>query len=369
MKLLFIIDHLGSGGAQRQMVTLAVELARRGHTIELFIYHPAHDHFKDELLQEQIRVYEIRKKSRYSISIIKDLHDIIRNGRYELVLSFLGTPNFYSELVKLRGIDIPIVVSVRDTYPYGNISFWRALKEQFHRLASHVTVNSNHQRCLMEKRYPWIRSKISTIYNIVDMHRFTNSKLSKNGSRLELLAIGTICRTKNLLGVVRSLEICKRVYDIHPVIRWAGRELHTSVEIEYYEEVKQYISERNLADSWEWLGERSDIPSLLSCHHGLISGSFHEGLPNVICEALASGRPVLASNIGDNGALIDGGKSGYLFNPYEPNDIAKVILEFSELSQSEWTKMSLHARRFAENNLSPDIGAKKYEDLFKKLIK
>jgi glycosyltransferase involved in cell wall biosynthesis len=116
------------------------------------------------------------------------------------------------------------------------------------------------------------------------------------------------------------------------------------------------------------LGERTDVPELLSNHHALILGSFYEGLPNAICEALASGRPVLASDIGDHPILIQNNKTGFLFDPNKPEDIAECIYKFTQLSQKELTAMGHKARQFAEKHLSTDVGVTAYENLFKQLI-
>ena len=46
MRILCVIDSLGSGGAQRQMVSLAQGMVARSHEVEFFVYHPELDHFK-----------------------------------------------------------------------------------------------------------------------------------------------------------------------------------------------------------------------------------------------------------------------------------------------------------------------------------
>ena len=56
MRLLFVSDHLGSGGAQRQLVTLALELTKRGHEIDFFLYHDA-DFYGDQLREAGIQVF------------------------------------------------------------------------------------------------------------------------------------------------------------------------------------------------------------------------------------------------------------------------------------------------------------------------
>jgi len=67
MKLLFVIDNLGSGGAQRQMINLARELKTRGHHVEFFVYYP-HDHYLPLLDEVGIPVHFHLKTFRYSIA-------------------------------------------------------------------------------------------------------------------------------------------------------------------------------------------------------------------------------------------------------------------------------------------------------------
>ena len=57
MHLLFVIDCLGSGGAQRQMVNLALGLIQRSHSVEFFVYYPHKDHFEGLLKAAGIQIH------------------------------------------------------------------------------------------------------------------------------------------------------------------------------------------------------------------------------------------------------------------------------------------------------------------------
>ncbi len=57
MKLLFVIDHFGSGGAQRQMVNLALGLSRRGHDVEFLVYYPEFDFFRARVDEAGLTVH------------------------------------------------------------------------------------------------------------------------------------------------------------------------------------------------------------------------------------------------------------------------------------------------------------------------
>ncbi len=113
MRLLFVIDHVGSGGAQRQLTELAIELRRRDHQVHFFLY--ARDDFHlDRLRCSGIEVFIHPKRSRFSFSPVLDLRRTIRRGNYDVVLSFLPTPNVYAILA---GIFLrrkpPLIVSER----------------------------------------------------------------------------------------------------------------------------------------------------------------------------------------------------------------------------------------------------------------
>ena len=63
---LFIIDHFGSGGAQRQLVTLALALKSKGYQIEFFAYYPKYTFYLPLLENANIPVHWSDKKSKLS---------------------------------------------------------------------------------------------------------------------------------------------------------------------------------------------------------------------------------------------------------------------------------------------------------------
>jgi glycosyltransferase involved in cell wall biosynthesis len=103
-------------------------------------------------------------------------------------------------------------------------------------------------------------------------------------------------------------------------------------------------------------------------HDALIHPAYFEGLPNSVCEALASGLPVLISNTLDHPLLVQDGVSGLLFDPYSPVAIANAIQCFAKLDDTERCKMSQSARLYAEKELSLDKCVEKYEHLLSRIV-
>jgi glycosyltransferase involved in cell wall biosynthesis len=132
--------------------------------------------------------------------------------------------------------------------------------------------------------------------------------------------------------------------------------------------MKKAITGYRLEEQWKWLNQRSDIVNQLQQHDVLVHPSFGEGLPNVVCEALACARPVIVSDILDHSRLVQNGESGYLFDYQDPTDLAEKIKMFINLSTEERRKMGHCGRQFAEANLSRDRLVDEYECLFQELV-
>jgi len=365
MNLLLVIDDLGSGGAQRQMVNLACALATRGHNIEFFVYYPQ-DHFRPPLDKIGIQVHLHEKFSRYSIAPIVALRRLIGNRRYDIVLAFLDTPSFYAEISRLGLRKTKLVISERSMYPSGMLPLSLRLRQECHRLADAITVNSHHQRERMIQEFPSMSTKISTIYNGVDLERFSpdQTREDRSNESLLLIAIGTIVANKNMLGLAKALTNCRDRYNLKPIVHWVGKNDKSEDGRRAFAEISDYLDKNFLIEQWEWLGERTDIPDLLRQHDALVHPSFYEGLPNVVCEALSCGLPVLVSNVCDHPWLVEEGVNGFLFDPIVPESIAKAIYQFHRVSPEQRHKMRKAARKFAEANLSVTCFAEKYEKLF-----
>lgn len=365
LRLLFVIDSLGSGGAQRQMVTLALELTRRGHRPVFFTYHPGYTHFAPELAAAGIEVRSVSKSRRFSAAPVRALRRILREDRFDVVLAFLATPGVYAELATRYPGAPPLVVSERSSFGAGGPGRGTRLRIQLHRLADAVVVNSHHHRRLLLREFPWMQRSLHTIWNGVDAQRFVTSPGIDQPDAL--IAVGTVRRSKNARSLARALILLAERGTPVPRIRWAGKVERTEDSVGERDAVDRILADAGLTERWEWLGERTDIPTLLGQHAALIHPSVLEGLPNAICEALAAGIPVLASDYGDHRMLVQEGVTGMLFDPHSVPSIAHAVARFVATPADARTAMGAAARRFAADELSMDRMCDEYESLFASL--
>lgn len=102
----------------------------------------------------------------------------------------------------------------------------------------------------------------------------------------------------------------------------------------------------------EWLGARSDMPEVLAQSTLVVLPSkYGEGMPKALIEAMASGRPIITTNIPGCRQLVDGGNNGWLVEPGDPKGLAVMISRALEKADVLAEK-GRSSRRFAQDNLS-----------------
>jgi len=364
-RILLVIDHFGSGGAQKQIVTLAAGLKQKGYSVEFFIYYPEFAFFKPIVDDLKIIVHNYNKKGKgFSIDLLLSLRRVLVKNKYDAVISFLDTPNLYSELASIGLRSLRVIVAERNSYIKENSKLKSLIRRVGHSFSDVVVANSKSQTHWIKNKYPWLREKTYTIYNGYDPSSFIVKPLPKTTQKdLRLIGIGRVAYQKNLLNLIKALDLFYKKHGWCLKISWVGS-LNTSAEPTYKDKVFRLLDNLpQVKEKWSWLGERSDVPKLLSEHHALILPSFYEGLPNVVCEALFSGRPAIASDVCDNPILIEDGERGVLFDPFSYQSITSAIERYVERSHEDRLGMGSNARKYAEENLTTDKMVHSYEKL------
>ncbi|MFA4871676.1 MAG: glycosyltransferase [Patescibacteria group bacterium] len=120
-----------------------------------------------------------------------------------------------------------------------------------------------------------------------------------------------------------------------------------------------------------YLGKFNDdiaLSIVYSAADVLVAPSIQDNLPNTVLESLACGTPVVAFNIGGLPDLIEHQKSGYLARPFEVEDLASGIKWVLDLDYENYQNLCSRAREKCEQEFTIEIQAKKYLELYKKII-
>lgn len=365
MRFLLHIDSLGSGGAQRQIVTLATSLAARGHHVELNTYYNL-SHFLPTLEAAGIPIQVTEKNWRFSSRPVRRLIAHARGMQADVIIAFLRTPAFHAEIagIFLRGCKI--IVAERSSIPKKPLPIRYRLLQQFHRLADAITVNSKVAADQMREAFPWMQKKL---HHITNGYKIWPS-VPRNGiveGPLRLLTLASVQPRKDALSLAKALRICIEEKSIPVQINWAGEPtIFDGVKLEM-DRTNAYLREHDLERHWNWLGVVTDTNALFYRCDALIHTSISEGFANAIAESLLNSTPVIIGRIGDQPTVVETSQGGLLFNVQDPQSIADAIQVFYEMSPQQRARMSVNARHYAENSLSIEIMVGRYEALAREL--
>jgi GalNAc-alpha-(1->4)-GalNAc-alpha-(1->3)-diNAcBac-PP-undecaprenol alpha-1,4-N-acetyl-D-galactosaminyltransferase len=361
MKVFLLIDNLNSGGAQRQIVNLAHGLKMRNVHVVLATY--AHgDHFQNEVLSYGIPILNCVKSSR--ILTFWQVLKTIRNESPNVVCAYLFTPTLLALVSRLFFFKPRTFVSER--FIEHLITDWsKPLCRLLYPLAAGIIVNSQTQTDIVRSKKPLLKRKIFYVPNSVDTDTFKPGVASRvDQSTINIAGVGRITSYKNLKVIIDAITII-RAEGIPVRFRWVGRAYERMAkENEYYLECIKKIKDNNLEEIWSWEGSRLDLPDIYRSVDLLVHASYGEGFPNVICEALSSGVPVIASNVIDHPYIIKNGYNGFLFDHTSGVDLAEKIIHFWKLSNDEKLNLKAKSRETAIVSFSKEKMINTYLRLF-----
>lgn len=357
MKLLCVIDSLGSGGAQRQLVGLAIGFKENGYDVSFLVYHNE-NFFKELLVNENIQVVAVIEPS-YFKRLFK-IRRYIRRGNYDAVLSFLEGANFICEFAGLPWRNWKLVVGERSSNPNILKSFKLRFYRWFHLLADFVVSNSHENLGMVRKINPLLPArKCKVIYNMVDFDVWkpaADYKPYKNG-KINLLVAASHQYLKNAKGLIEAFRSLGEKDKLRIKIDWYGDEQPNNS----FQEAKALVLNYQLGYVFSFHKATQNIIQKMQYADVIGLFSFYEGLPNVVCEGMSLGKPVISSAISDVPNLLDNDK--LLFNPLSVNDITSALTYILSLKKEELLLIGEKNKTFSQNLFQKKTIIKSYLDL------
>ena len=234
---------------------------------------------------------------------IHALRRALAADRIDLVHAWLFIANAYAWAATRRGP--PLVTSARNCKRSGRLL--DALNRRAFRASRAVIVNSEQVRAYIAREYAAPADRIAVVHNAIDLARFHPRPADAAPRRPRVIMVGRLVAQKNpLLFVAAARALRARLPDVEFQLVGDGP-LRGAVETA--------VRAAGLGDRIELTGERRDVAELLRAADLFWLTSDWEGLSNAIIEALASGLPVVATNVGGAAELVTSAQEGYLITP------------------------------------------------------
>lgn len=365
MKVLCVIDSLGPGGAQRQLVQLAKGFSAKGHSVSFLVYHQI-DFYKEELDLAGISVVHIFEPS-YLIRLYK-MRKHIRSGNYNAVVAFLQASCFICEVSAFPFKNWRLIVGERSANPNIFRSFKLRCYRWFHFFADYVVANSHANIDMVRKLNPHLRdSKLRVIYNIVRncVFEYPISNLGLQNNKLQIVVGASHRSLKNSKGMVEAINSLHVDQRRRMKVKWYGDSVVAPYVDRSYPDAVRMVKEMGLCDIVEFYPATQNFLDRMSQADIVALFSFYEGLPNVVCEAMAMGKPVMVSRVSDIPFIL-AHNDRQIFDPNSVESIKNCFEYFLSLSPKEFHNIGSQNREVAKRLFAEKIIVCEYLKLLEK---
>jgi glycosyltransferase involved in cell wall biosynthesis len=324
IRVMFVTPCFGYGGLERVLLDIIGGIDRSRFT-PLFctLLAPDEEMFR-KLERLDVPCTVIDKSEGISWSLAPRLARLLRRERIDLVNPHdIGATLYAAPAARMAGIKAVVhtdhsqILTKRRLLPV-----YRWVLQ--HLVTGSVTVSYDLEEYLTGEMGV-DRSRIVTIPNGIDVKRFEGAAddpaLRKElgipeGSKL----IGSIGRLTEQKGMEYLIDAFPGVLDRYPdavLVIVGDGELRAGLE--------KRAAEKGLDGRVVFTGIRDDIPRMLGLFDIFVLPSLWEGQPITIMEAMASGRPIVTTDVGGNGEILQSGRLGLLVPSKDPGAITDAV--------------------------------------------
>jgi GalNAc-alpha-(1->4)-GalNAc-alpha-(1->3)-diNAcBac-PP-undecaprenol alpha-1,4-N-acetyl-D-galactosaminyltransferase len=363
IRLTFVMSHFQVGGAERVMTIMANHWATKGWNIHLYVlngegkapFYPLHPDIKwqDLNLSQPLGnpfLAVIRLFGR-----LRRLRLAIRQTYPDVVISFNDETNVFT-LLSMLWLNVPVIVGERnDPHCHAMRNPWQSLRPFAYRQAAHVVSQTQHA---LEYFSTAIRSRGRVISNPVIQPTETSEIHGQNPKSrgTTILAMGRLERQKGFDLLIKAFA---KVSARHP--DWT---LEIWGEGQERGNLEKIVADLNLK-------ERVSMPGVTKVPYEkmrqaslFVLSSRYEGFPNVLCEAMACGMPVISFNCHSGPSeIVRDNIDGILVPPGDANVLSDTIDRLLS-NESERTQLADHATEITER-----FGIDKIMDQWTSLIR
>jgi len=369
IKLLIIIHSLGIGGSEGQVYELIRRLDRKKYA-PVICSLTSQGHYVDKIKNEGIRVVLIGPRLRHAVWGIYKLVTLVRKGQFDIVHNEMLIAALFGTIIA-KCFHVPVVVNcVRGL---GFLHYWyrKPIKRLLYKISDCVVTNSARIESLLLEHRLVKQFQVRVIYNGVDLEKYypavNSSSVAKKGEN-----IGLPNKDGPIIGIIASLSPVKnhqcflravpRILQEFPRAMFlliGNGPLRESLE----KTAARYSIQRNVY----FLGARTNIEDLLNLMDISVLCSLREGVSNAILESMAAGKIVIATNVGGNPEAIVHGKTGFLFEPSNSEELAQRVIQVLK-NRDLQEEMAVAARKRAEELFSMKTMVEQYEELYESLL-
>lgn len=341
MNILHMIFSFNNGGSENLVVDILNNWQSKSDKLFLVVVNDNYDLELLKKISDNVTVIQLgRKPGSFKFSKLGVLARIIRENQIDIIHCHSNNVFKYA-LPIIAFFKGKVVLTVHNLNIYSEMSsFDITLQKKFiHRITA--ISNAVRESILYRGIQP---DKVTVVYNGLDITKYKSCVNKKE--KTVIVCVGRMVpQIKGQDILIKAMQIVSRERKDVECILVGGN----PKDFDYISEMKTLAKEINVEEYITFLGNRNDVPEILSRCDLMVVPSRSEGFGLVVIEGMLSKIPVIASNAGGPAELITDGQTGYLVPCEDWESLGKVILN---VLQSDYSAVVENAYTYANENYS-----------------
>ena len=341
MRILHVITSLRIGGAEKLVANLSRLMNQGGDVVEIAVFDGSETALMKGVVDFGIKVH-VLGRGYYNmwnpLNVLK-LRHIIKQGKYDIVHAHNYTPQLFSILA--RGKKSPVMLTTEHNTSNrrrGNWIFKKLDRWMYSKFAEIICVSEKtHRNLLAHLNLSDTNGKFEVVHNGIDL---TDSCMPstgvKDGATRIIVMVAAFRRQKDQGTLIKSLTLLPEDYKL-----WLLGDGTTRRENE------RLVHDLGLDARVRFWGNRNDVAQLIQQCDVVVLSSKYEGLSLSSLEAMASGKPFIASNVEGIKEIV--GDGALLFEPGNHEDLAdkvKMVCDNQHLASELVGRALVHVKQY-----------------------
>jgi glycosyltransferase involved in cell wall biosynthesis len=321
-KILFYINTIGHGGAERVIINLANHFNAKGHEVLLVTSNRLNEEYPYDhsIIRVNLNESNIKKRITKNIYLILKLRKIIKDRNPDIIISFMAEANIRS-LISTTWTKTKTIISIRNdpNMEYKNIII-RVFAQILYRKANGIVFQTKDVQEWFSRR---LQDKSRIILNPVDTKFLT---INYNGGRKNVITVGRLTDQKNHVLLINAFTAIANCVDDNLLIYGEGP-LRSKLE--------SLIIGNGMTNRIFLMGKTTDVANQIKGAKLFVLSSNYEGLPNALMEAMALGIPCISTNCSGGGPkyLLGSNSNEYLFKTGDSQALQSILIQTLNNSQ------------------------------------
>lgn len=327
MRVLHIINNLGSGGAEKLLEqSLPYMNNKEDISIEVLLLTDKNNVFEKKLIDNDIKIRIIPLRNRYSPLNIYYIRKYIVDGKYDIVHAHIFPSLYWTSIVsKLLFKNKPLfILTEHSTHNSRREKLYLRVIEKIIYMSYDkiISISKETQQNLLSwlnlhKKYFY---KFKIIENGINVNKFYEAKPYKKSDIYNestnktkfICMVGKFSKTKDQKTLIKSMKYLSE--DVHLLLIGEGPLIN---------ENKKYTNSFGLENRVHFLGFRNDVEKIIKTSDIIVLSSNWEGFGLAAVEGMAAGKPVIASNVPGLRDIVNG--SGMIFKLGDSKELSNII--------------------------------------------